>query len=197
MEECVETTDIPNAHVVVEGFWRTKLRTTNSGEDTEATISAKGLVLDDYPLKVGQQLMWRVYDVNGTPPPDRGTGSGWSNAGVSVTAIPVRAHGVDPLLEISVDLSAEDEVLSGSEEQWLEVILPDYDLNDDGYVNFGDLGILKSHFFGSDAAYDFNRDGFTNLIDLGMLKSVFLTSISCRDEATCLLGRCSNYPPPQ
>ncbi len=51
---------------------------------------------------------------------------------------------------------------------------PDY--NNDGYINFIDLGILKGSFFSTDANLDLNGDGFVNFIDLGIMKSMFFLS---------------------
>lgn len=49
----------------------------------------------------------------------------------------------------------------------------DADLNDDCSVNFVDLGMLKSVFFGNDADADFNGDGAVNFLDLGIMKAAF------------------------
>ncbi|HEX9627232.1 MAG TPA: RHS repeat-associated core domain-containing protein, partial [Acidiferrobacterales bacterium] len=49
----------------------------------------------------------------------------------------------------------------------------DADLNNDGLVNFADLGILKLRFGGTDPDADFNGDGFVNFADLGILKQQF------------------------
>lgn len=49
----------------------------------------------------------------------------------------------------------------------------DADLDDDGAVNFIDLGILKSVFFSADADADLNGDGAVNFLDLGIMKAGF------------------------
>ncbi len=49
----------------------------------------------------------------------------------------------------------------------------DPDLNNDGVVNFVDLGILRSVFFTPDADADFNGDGVVNFVDLGIMRSRF------------------------
>jgi hypothetical protein len=49
----------------------------------------------------------------------------------------------------------------------------DPDLNDDGIVNFVDLGLMKAAFFGTDADADLNGDGNVNFVDLGTLKQFF------------------------
>jgi hypothetical protein len=49
----------------------------------------------------------------------------------------------------------------------------DPDLDNDGIVNFIDLGAMKAVFFGSDADADLNGDGFVNFSDLGILKAMF------------------------
>ncbi|MEM6640750.1 MAG: PKD domain-containing protein [Pseudomonadota bacterium] len=49
----------------------------------------------------------------------------------------------------------------------------DPDLNNDGVVNFLDLGILRSVFFSNDPDADFNGDGIVNFVDLGILRSRF------------------------
>ncbi len=51
---------------------------------------------------------------------------------------------------------------------------PDY--NNDGSINFIDLGIMKSVFFSNDANIDMNGDGSVNFIDLGIMKSMFFGS---------------------
>jgi len=48
----------------------------------------------------------------------------------------------------------------------------DADLDNNGAVNFVDLGIMKSVFFTDDANADFNGDGAVNFTDLGLLKSM-------------------------
>ncbi len=49
----------------------------------------------------------------------------------------------------------------------------DPDLNNDGAINFIDLGQLQSAFFTSNANADFNGDGSVNFLDLGIMKSMF------------------------
>ncbi|MDH5191280.1 MAG: thrombospondin type 3 repeat-containing protein [Gammaproteobacteria bacterium] len=49
----------------------------------------------------------------------------------------------------------------------------DPDLNQDGAVNFVDLGLLKAVFFTSNENADLNGDGAVNFLDLGLLKSMF------------------------
>jgi len=49
----------------------------------------------------------------------------------------------------------------------------DADLNNDGLVDFLDLGLLKAAFFGSDPAADLNGDGVVEFLDLGRLKALF------------------------
>ncbi|MEL7450154.1 MAG: thrombospondin type 3 repeat-containing protein [Pseudomonadota bacterium] len=49
----------------------------------------------------------------------------------------------------------------------------DPDLNNDGFINFIDLGQLKSVFFTNNADADLNGDGFVNFVDLGIMKSMF------------------------
>ncbi len=51
---------------------------------------------------------------------------------------------------------------------------PDY--NNDGSINFIDLGVMKSVFFSNDANVDLNGDGSVNFIDLGIMKSMFFGS---------------------
>lgn len=48
---------------------------------------------------------------------------------------------------------------------------PDY--NNDGTIDFLDLGIIKAGFFGSDPDIDLNGDNFVDFLDLGILKSMF------------------------
>lgn len=49
----------------------------------------------------------------------------------------------------------------------------DADLNNDGTINFTDLGLLRTVFFGADTDADFNGDGVVNFLDLGILRSTF------------------------
>lgn len=49
----------------------------------------------------------------------------------------------------------------------------DADLNNDGFVNFADLAIMKSTFFSSDANSDLNGDGVVNFADLATMKLFF------------------------
>lgn len=51
--------------------------------------------------------------------------------------------------------------------------LCDGDLNNDGAVNFADLGILKSVFFTADPDADLDGNAAVNFADLGILKSLF------------------------
>jgi hypothetical protein len=54
--------------------------------------------------------------------------------------------------------------------------LCDGDLDNDGVINFIDLGIMKSMFFTLDPQADINGDGTVNFIDLGLLKGMFFTA---------------------
>lgn len=49
----------------------------------------------------------------------------------------------------------------------------DADLDNDGSINFIDLGIMKAEFFGNYADADLNGDGFVNFVDLGIMKDAF------------------------
>jgi hypothetical protein len=49
----------------------------------------------------------------------------------------------------------------------------DPDLNDDGTVDFVDLGLFKSVFFTTDADADLDGDGVVNFIDIGIAKGWF------------------------
>jgi hypothetical protein len=51
--------------------------------------------------------------------------------------------------------------------------LCDPDLNDDGIVNFGDLGLLKAVFYTSDTDADFDGDGTVDFNDLATMRSLF------------------------
>ena len=51
--------------------------------------------------------------------------------------------------------------------------LCDPDLNDDGTVNFVDLGLMKGVFFSADPDADLDGDGAVNFIDLGILRAMF------------------------
>ena len=49
----------------------------------------------------------------------------------------------------------------------------DPDLNNDGVINFSDLGAIKAVFFTADADADFNGDNAVNFIDLAIMKAAF------------------------
>lgn len=49
----------------------------------------------------------------------------------------------------------------------------DADLNNDGIVNFTDMGILRAYFFSPNPDADLNGDGVVNFTDLGMMKARF------------------------
>ncbi len=49
----------------------------------------------------------------------------------------------------------------------------DADLNNDGTINFQDLGLLRTVFFTADPDADFNGDGVVNFSDLGILRLQF------------------------
>ncbi|MEM6638755.1 MAG: endonuclease/exonuclease/phosphatase family protein [Pseudomonadota bacterium] len=51
--------------------------------------------------------------------------------------------------------------------------LCDADLDNNGVVNFIDLGLLRLVFFTADADADFNGDGVVNFVDLGLLRAAF------------------------
>ncbi len=51
--------------------------------------------------------------------------------------------------------------------------LCDADLNNDGAVDFLDLGALKSRFFSEDPVADLNGDGHVDFLDLGRMKAAF------------------------
>jgi len=54
--------------------------------------------------------------------------------------------------------------------------LCDPDLDDNGIVNFTDLGLLKGVFFSNDPDADFNGDGSVNFADLGIMKAFFFSA---------------------
>jgi PKD repeat protein len=49
----------------------------------------------------------------------------------------------------------------------------DADLNNDGTINFVDLGLLRTAFFGPGPDADFNGDGVVNFVDLGIMRATF------------------------
>ncbi|MEL7447880.1 MAG: choice-of-anchor Q domain-containing protein [Pseudomonadota bacterium] len=51
----------------------------------------------------------------------------------------------------------------------------DADLDQDCVVNFTDLGLMKSVFFGTDPDADMNGDGAVNFTDLGLMKAAFFS----------------------
>lgn len=52
----------------------------------------------------------------------------------------------------------------------------DADLNNDGIVNFTDMGIMRAYFFGPAPDADLNGDGVVNFTDLGIMKASFFMS---------------------
>ncbi len=51
----------------------------------------------------------------------------------------------------------------------------DADLNNDGAVNFADLGLMRSVFFTADENADLNGDGAVNFADLGLMRAMFFS----------------------
>lgn len=49
----------------------------------------------------------------------------------------------------------------------------DADFNQDGIVNFVDLGLFRALTFSEDPDADLNGDGTVNALDLGILRSLF------------------------
>jgi hypothetical protein len=64
----------------------------------------------------------------------------------------------------------------------------DADLNDDGIVDFLDLGAFSSVFFSADADADLNGDGVVDFLDLGRLSALFFLA----PGPTCCEG---GFPP--
>ncbi len=68
--------------------------------------------------------------------------------------------------------------------------LCDADLNNDGAVDFLDLGLLKAVFFTDDADADLNGDGSVDFLDLGLMKSLFFqppgpSGLACAGTVPC------------
>ncbi len=68
--------------------------------------------------------------------------------------------------------------------------LCDADINNDGAVDFLDLGLLKAVFFTDDADADLNGDGGVDFLDLGLMKSGFFqapgpSGLSCAGTIPC------------
>ena len=66
----------------------------------------------------------------------------------------------------------------------------DPDLNDDGSVDFLDLGLLKAVFFSGDADADLNGDGSVDFLDLGLMKAGFFqapgpSGLACAGTVPC------------
>ena len=66
----------------------------------------------------------------------------------------------------------------------------DADLNNDGVVDFLDLGLLKAVFFTDDADADLNGDGSVDFLDLGLMKSGFFqppgpSGLACAGTIPC------------
>ena len=49
----------------------------------------------------------------------------------------------------------------------------DGDFDENGVINFSDLGYMKSKFFTSDPDADLSGDGFVNFVDIGLFKPQF------------------------
>lgn len=75
--------------------------------------------------------------------------------------------------------------------------LCDPDLNNDGAVDFLDLGLFKAVFFTDDADADLNGDGSVDFLDLGLMKSLFFqppgpSGLSCAGTVPCPdVGECA------
>ena len=66
----------------------------------------------------------------------------------------------------------------------------DADLNNDDFVDFLDLGALKSVFFEEDADADLNGDNFVDFLDLGRMKAQFFdlpgpSGLDCAGTIPC------------
>jgi len=66
----------------------------------------------------------------------------------------------------------------------------DADLNHDGIVNFKDLAMMKSVFFGTDDDADLNGDGVVNFADLAIMKKFFFkppgpSGLACAGTIPC------------
>ncbi len=66
----------------------------------------------------------------------------------------------------------------------------DADLDDDGSVDFLDLGRMKAAFFSTDPHADLNGDGTVDFLDLGRMKSLFFqppgpSGLACAGTIPC------------
>lgn len=88
--------------------------------------------------------------------------------------------------------------------QTIEVVVPDFDLNDDGFANIIDRNIAQNNFqqTGPNAA-DFNLDGIVNNADIAMILAktetgTFTTALGnpVPSQSQGDVGTCPNYSPP-
>ncbi|MEM6638991.1 MAG: hypothetical protein AAF610_03730 [Pseudomonadota bacterium] len=63
----------------------------------------------------------------------------------------------------------------------------DADFNQDCVVNFIDLGIFRTLFFGTDNAADLNNDGVANAVDLGIFRTLFFGTPGPSPASPCVV----------
>jgi hypothetical protein len=102
-----------------------------------------------------------------------GAGSNWDTFVARIETLDADGDGVANDADNCVEAPNEDQRDSNSDGYGN---MCDPDLNGDEIVNFLDLGIMKSVFFGSDPDADLTGDGVVNFLDLGIMKSFFFES---------------------
>ena len=111
------------------------------------------------------------------------------DSGFSWTLIPGNATS-GQILRFTVNVDTDGDGVFDSMDNCTEVSNPaqrdsngdgygnfcDADVDNDGAINFSDLNILKTGFFGTDADLDFDGDGAVNFADLQIMKDSFFGS---------------------
>jgi hypothetical protein len=105
--------------------------------------------------------------------PAHGVGANWDAFVARIETLDADGDTVVDDADNCVDVPNEDQRDSNGDGYGN---LCDPDLNGDEIVNFIDLGMMKSVFFGGDANADLNGDGVVNFLDLGIMKSYFFGS---------------------
>jgi uncharacterized protein (DUF1800 family) len=88
----------------------------------------------------------------------------------TVPAVDTDSDGVDDAQDNCIEIANSDQLDTNADGFGNRC---DADLDDNGFVNFADLGRFKSAFGTSDANADFDGSGFVNFADLGIFKALF------------------------
>ena len=141
-----------------------------SGESSGRT--EEGLLVSRHMLDVDEHSLYYSTDFPTVAPfqPAHGAGSNWDAFVARIETLDADGDAVVDDADNCVDVPNQDQRDSNGDGY---VNLCDPDLNGDEIVNFIDLGMMKSVFFGSDPDADLTGDGVVNFIDLGVMKSFF------------------------